>query len=187
MRKLFVVMLTFVFAAFFTTSLSAGGHGQRLLPFHGYFAGPVLGFIEDTAMIAARCPDVPDGKAAWAIAIFEGWGNATHAGSSYILANHCSYGFPGVDEQGQPVIFPDGTYGQGMISLEAANGDILLATYDNGVSDMEFNFMDEFTFVDGGTGRFTFASGYGVEMGSVNFGDFTFVIEVSGVISYKRR
>ena len=187
MRKLLAVMLTFILAAFFTTSLSAGEHGQRLLPFHAHFAGPVLGFIEDTTMIEARCTDVPDGKAAWAIAFFKGWGNATHAGSSSIEANHCSYGFPGVDEFGQPVIFPDGTYGQGLISFEAANGDILLATYDNGASDMELNFMDEFTFVDGGTGRFKFASGYGVEMGSVDFGDFTFVIEVSGVISYKRK
>jgi len=41
--------------------------------------------------------------------------------------------------------------------------------------------------VDGGTGRFLFASGGGIEIGSVNFGDGSFVVELTGMISYKRK
>ncbi|NIT02134.1 MAG: hypothetical protein GTO09_08375 [Candidatus Latescibacteria bacterium] len=179
MRRSLISTLVFALGMLFVTTLSAGGHGQQLLPFHGNFAGPVLGFNMDPEAITVRCGNAPAGKVAWAIASFEGWGTATHLGRSYIYAEHCSY---------RPIDgAPDGTYGQGEITATAANGDVLLVRYDNGISDPQGNFMDEITFMDGGTGRFSIASGYGVEMGSVNFGDFTFAIEVYGVISYKQQ
>ena len=49
--------------------------------------------------------------------------------------------------------------------------------------------MDEFTFVDGGTGRFTYAFGGGVEMGSVDFTQFPppFTVQLMGEIAYKKK
>jgi hypothetical protein len=47
--------------------------------------------------------------------------------------------------------------------------------------------MDYFTFTDGGTGRFTSASGGGVEIGAVDVRDGSFTLEMTGVISYSRR
>jgi hypothetical protein len=47
--------------------------------------------------------------------------------------------------------------------------------------------MDYVTYVDGGTGRFTYASGGGLEMGSVNFNDFSFTVSMTGVIAYKKK
>ena len=103
-------------------------------------------------------------------------------GRSHVYAEHCSY---------RPVDgAPDGTYGQGEITVTAANNDVLLATYDNGISypvGSDVGFMDYFTAVDGGTGRFTFASGTGIDTGSVSFDDNTFIFNVSGAISYSRR
>ena len=72
----------------------------------------------------------------------------------------------------------------------ADNGDVLLGTYTDGVSLSPpplIGLMDYFTFVDGGTGRFTTASGGGVEMGTVNLDDGTFTVQLTGVIRYGRR
>ena len=186
MRKLLVLILTCVLGTLFVTPLSAGG-GKHALPFYGNMSGILGEFIIDSEQIAERC-NVPEGKfGVWAIASFEGSGSVTHMGRSHVTATHCSY----LGELPDGSIGMDGTYGQGKLITTAANGDVLLATYDNGSSypapDGSIIFMDEFTFVDGGTGRFSFASGGGIEMGSVNFGDGTFVVELSGVISYKRK
>ncbi len=110
-----------------------------------------------------------------------GWGPTTHMGMTFGFAEHCSY---------RPVDGPpDGTYGQGTLILYAANGDILNATYDDGVSLSPapvIQFMDYFTFHDGGTGRFTFASGGGVDIGAVDLRDFSFSFQMAGVISYSK-
>ena len=47
--------------------------------------------------------------------------------------------------------------------------------------------MDYVTFQDGGTGRFTFATGGGVEMGLVDFNDFSFKMQMTGTISYSKK
>ena len=187
MRKLLIVTLAFVLGTLFVTPLSAGGGGKHALPFYGNMSGVLGIFIDDPEKIAARC-EVPEGKiGVWAIASFEGSGTVTHLGRSDVSATHCSY--VGILPDGS--YGPDGTYGQGELTTTAANGDVLLATYDNGTSyqdpDGLIIFMDEFTFVDGGTGRFKLASGGGVEIGTVNFGDGTFTVEMFGVISYKRK
>lgn len=51
----------------------------------------------------------------------------------------------------------------------------------------DIGFLDEITFTDGGSGRFTTASGYGIESGAVNLdtGEFTVVME--GFINYSRQ
>lgn len=104
-----------------------------------------------------------------------------------MTASHCSYGVP-VDA----VCNPDGTYGEGSIVTYADNGDMLLGTYENGIStppDPVAIFMDEVAFVDDGTGRFTFASGGGVEIGSVNFAETppSFTLQMTGEIAYKKK
>ena len=155
---------------------------DKELPFHGVFSGYVFPFNEDPAAIAERCDNTPEGFAAWAIASFEGWGTATHMGSSYIYAEHCSYYDLGD--------FTIGTYGEGEAYIVADNGDILVGTYTNGVSlsgPPVIGFMDDVTFEDGGTGRFTFASGGGLEMGTVDFSDGSFTLQMTGVIAYSKR
>jgi hypothetical protein len=75
--------------------------------------------------------------------------------------------------------------------VTADNGDILLGTYENGISLSPMplvGFRDEVTFVDGGTGRFTFASGNGIEMGVVDFDDDgSLTMQISGRIAYKKK
>lgn len=157
------------------------GNPHQEVPFKGAFSGVLLGFNEDPADIADRCAD-PDNT--WAVTSFEAWGTATHLGKTYLFAEHCSYSTDGI---------PDGTYGEGMTTLIAANGDILYATYTSGISTSPppvIGFMDDFTFVDGGTGRFAHASGGGVEEGLLDatFGPegAPFTMWMEGVISYHR-
>lgn len=153
----------------------------KTVPISGVFSGYLLGFNEDPDYIAARC-NPPEGKFAWAVASFEAWGTMSHLGESYVFAEHCSYG--------NFVDGPDGTYGEGEITTIADNGDVLLGTYTDGTSLSPpplIGFMDFVTFVNGGTGRFTFASGEGVEMGVVDFNDFSATLQVRGVIAYKKK
>ena len=178
---MFLRLLLTVVLTLYSIDLFAKDVGGKTVPISGVFSGYLLGFNEDPFDIADRCSP-PEGKFAWAITSFEGWGTMTHLGNTYIYAEHCSYGT--VD------IGPDGTYGEGEITTIAANGDILMGTYTNGMSLPNppiIGFMDYVTFVNGGTGRFTFASGGGVEMGTVDFNDFSFNLQMTGVIAYKRK
>jgi len=47
--------------------------------------------------------------------------------------------------------------------------------------------MDYFTFDSGGYGRFSIASGEGVDVGSLNMVDGAFTMEMTGVISYGKK
>ncbi|MDJ0654076.1 MAG: hypothetical protein QNJ40_07990 [Xanthomonadales bacterium] len=177
MKKFAILLTLFIVAVAFAAPVAAG-NAER--PFKGSFSGVVLGF---DPVIGDRCPNTPPGKFPVFVASFEGWGTATHLGNSYIFGEHCSYGT--VDAGG-----PDGTYGQGILILIAANGDVLEGTYDDGMGlsgPPVIGFIDRFTFVDGGTGRFTFASGGGLESGFVDVTDFSFSIKMKGVINYSRR
>jgi hypothetical protein len=158
----------------------------KTVPFHGVVSGYLLDFGE---VPAGRCDDAPTGKVAWALTSFDGWGTATHLGEIYMYAEHCSYGTVVVGPDG-PYVDPDGTYGEGEFYMIADNGDILAGTYTNGASlsgPPVVGFMDYVTFQDGGTGRFTFASGGGIDLGAVDFGDFSFTMQMTGVIAYKRK
>ncbi|MDH3305895.1 MAG: hypothetical protein OEO77_00035 [Acidimicrobiia bacterium] len=145
------------------------GQSEKELPFHAEFAGYLIGFNEDRDMIEARCAD-PDNT--WAITSFDGWGEATHLGPTYVYAEHCSY--------------EDG-YGEGLLTMTADNGDVLKATYRDGVSlsgPPLIGFADYFTFTDGGSGRFVSASGGGVEQGVLNFTTGAFSVYMEGTIVY---
>lgn len=154
---------------------------SQMLPFHAVFSGQLLGFNEDEDVIAARC-DPPPGQVAWAVASFHAWGTATHMGETYMYAEHCSYR----PFDGPPI----GNYGEGQFQLTADNGDILLGSYTDGVSISPppiIGFMEVSTFHNGGTGRFTFASGSGVDIGSFNTADGSITMQITGVIAYGKR
>jgi len=177
---LFRVFLIFGLTLFFS-QLLANDIGDKAVPISGVFSGYLLGFNQDPGDIADRCIP-PEGKFAWSVTSFEGWGTMSHLGDTHIYAEHCSYGTLGIG--------PDGTYGEGEATITADNGDVLLGTYTNGMSLSPpplIGFMDDFTFVDGGTGRFTFASGVGAEMGIVNLNDFSFTVQLTGTIAYKKK
>ena len=153
----------------------------KKVPFHGVFSGHLLGFDETPEAIAERC-DPPSGQVAWAVASFEAWGTATHMGKTYMYAEHCSYR----PFDGPPV----GYYGEGQFELIAANGDSLIGTYTNGESITPppiIGFREDSAFHDGGTGRFTFASGSGVDIGSLNTVNGSISMQMTGVIAYGKR
>jgi len=180
MRKLTLLSVVSILAVTLVAPAAADKGIAKEVPFKAAFSGHLTGF---DPVPEGRCDEAPEGKVAYAVASFEGWGDVTHAGSSYIYANHCSY----FDLSTEMV---DGTYGQGEITLVAANGDVLLISYTGGVSlsgPPVVEFMDYFMFQDGGTGRFTFASGGGVEAGSVDLATGLFEIRMEGVIAYKRQ
>lgn len=158
------------------------------LPFYGSLSGQLLGFDMDPGAIANRCSATPADKIAIWVASFEGWGEVSHLGWTYFYAEHCSYGTPGM-----PPI-PEGTYGQGEITMIAANGDVLKAIYSDGMAypltPPAVGYEDTITFVDGGTGRFTFATGEAYEVGTANmppFGDGAITAEMHGTISYSKK
>ena len=174
-------LLLLVALLVFSSDILAKDAGSNTVPIASTFSGYLLGFDETPKVIAERC-NPPEGKFAWAVTSFEGWGTASHLGESYMYAEHCSYG--NFDTG------PDGTYGEGEFYTIADNGDVLLGTYTNGVSlsgPPIVGFMDYITYVDGGTGRFTHASGGGPEIGSVNFNDLSFTVSMTGVIAYKKK
>jgi hypothetical protein len=155
--------------------------GGKTVPFHGVFSGYLLGFDESPEAIAERC-DPPAGKVAWAVASFHAWGTATHMGETFMVAEHCSYR----PANGPPV----GNYGEGEFELTADNGDLLIGTYTDGVSLSPppiLGFKDDVTFHSGGTGRFTFASGDAIDIGTFNMGDGSITIQMTGVIAYSKR
>ena len=73
MKKMLVLSLAFVLGLSFATPLAAGNGASKELPFYGSFTGWVFPFETNPESIATRCTDNPEGKAAWAIASFEGW------------------------------------------------------------------------------------------------------------------
>ncbi|HSG87076.1 MAG TPA: hypothetical protein VLA23_12130 [Candidatus Limnocylindrales bacterium] len=127
-------------------------------------------------------PEIPAGRCvemagvADALSTFKVSGYATHLGWVEAVAEHCSD-------------FDTGTYGDGRLTIIAANGDTLKGTYTNGESTAPppvTGFRDDFAFIDGGTGRFAFASGGGTEVGLFDMDTFATSVYMEGVISYGR-
>ena len=159
----------------FSGELLAKDVGGKTVPISGIFSGYILGFNQNPDDMAGRC-DPPEGKYAWSVTSFAGSGTMSHLGEVYWQADHCSYGIEGFG--------PDGTYGEGEIEYIADNGDVLLGTYTNGMSTGSppvVGIMHHSTFVDGGTGRFTYASGGVIEMGAVDFRDMSMTVQMTGV------
>ena len=191
MRKALTVILVFLAVA--AAPITAGSSPADV-PFKASFSGNLLEFItifdgpEAEALINARCNDpanLPPAKFAYAVARFEGWGNGTHLGRAYVQAEHCSYVAP----DGQGGFEPDGTYGQGVMTFYSANGDMLSATYYNGISLSPLpvvEFIDIVEFNDSGSGRFSNASGFAIDIGTVDFRDSSTRVDIIGRISYGR-
>ncbi len=125
-------------------------------------------------------PAIPEGRCvekagvADTLTTFVGRGDATDLGPVDIVAEHCSD-------------FDTQTYGDGRLTITAANGDILKGTYTHGVSTARpplNDWRDDFTFVDGGTGRFVFASGGGTESGVFNGDTNEWSGQMDGAISF---
>ena len=151
-------------------------------PFEATWTGEVMAIDTDPDAIAARCTGP-----AWAVVSFSGSGETALLGEFTGVAEHCSYVGPLPDG----TTGPDGTYGEGMFTITAANGDLLQGTYTKGVTATPppvAEFTDSFTFT-GGTGRFVNASGGGTESGSADFtGGFVpgapFTVTMEGGIAY---
>ena len=170
MRKLFVFSLVVVMLTALAAPVGANSGQAKELPFKGTMSGDEVTFNLE----------VPDGRClemaavADSVTMFAGTGHATHLGRVDFVAEHCSD-------------LDTGRYGDGMLTIIAANGDILKATYTNGVSLTPaplIDFTDDFTFVDGGTGRFGSASGGGTERGVFDVTTNEFSVRMEGFISY---
>ncbi len=141
-------------------------------PFRGSFWGDDVSFNFDVP--EGRCVEMAD--VADSVTRFTGEGVATHMGPVTIVAEHCSD-------------LDTGRYGDGLLMITADNGDVLMATYTSGMSLTPpplIEFTDEVTFVDGGTGRFTHASGGALESGVFNFNTFEWSVYTEGTISYSK-
>ena len=128
--------------------LAAAGDVQRPLEFHGVWG--LAGTEGDPDVLAGRCPE---GTAF----LSYGWieGTASHLGRVTGTTEHCSQG---------------ATYGDGLMTLTAANGDELYASYGNGVSGFDpdeavYFYADDWE-ITGGTGRFVDATGVGENRGT---------------------
>lgn len=169
MRRFVAILAVMAILAFTAGPVVAEGDGG--VPFKGAMWGDDVTF-----------GPVPDGRCvekagvADALTSFTGSGYATHMGWVELVAEHCSD-------------FDTGTYGDGTLTITAANGDILRATYTGGITTAPCplcGFQDDFAFVDGGTGRFAVASGGGTEVGVFNIGTLDFWVRMEGVIWYDR-
>jgi hypothetical protein len=116
MRKLLLLSLVAILVTALAAPAAAKKGDPKELPFKGVFSGHLLGF---NPVGGDRCDDSPEGKVAWAVTSFEGWGPTTHMGNTYTYAEHCSYSADGTQATA------DGTYGEGELTMVATNGDIL--------------------------------------------------------------
>jgi hypothetical protein len=163
-----IAVATVLLVAIALPATATNADPEKELPFSAFISGTDVTF--NPTIPAGRCDESPG---AFSLTTFYGSGEATRLGSVNIVAQHCSQ--------------PGGFYSQGELSMTAANGDVLKATYTNGVSltpPPEILFRDDFTFVPGGTGRFVQAGGGGVEVGVFQFFTDEFQVEMEGVISY---
>ncbi len=109
---------------------------------------------------------------------FSGTSQIAHLGQVSAIFEHCSQ-----------VDFATGntTYGDGLFTYTAANGDRLWGMYGNGIgapiSATEVGWEDTF-LVEGGTGRFSGASGCGVDRGTTHTETGYTTYESEGVIVY---
>ena len=147
-------------------------------PFRASLSGTTVSLVGGDAR---RCPEVTEVTGEEEVPIWvttlEGTGWASHLGRVEVWNEYCVNGV--------------GEYGDGVLKLTAANGDVLEGTFSGGVSawpDSEgwSDFRDEYTFTSGGTGRFATASGSGAETGSINVVTREWTLEITGTLDYGR-
>ena len=123
--------------------------------------------------VADRCREVSGPGVS--VTTLEGTGTASHLGRVSVWTEYCVHGTTGV-------------YGDGELRLTAANGDALVGTFSRGQSYWidepagVLGFVDELVFGPGGTGRFSSASGGGVESGSYDVATGDWTLEITGVL-----
>lgn len=159
--------------------LATRGQPGKGLPLRGWGAADITGF--------QPAPGFPGGRSTFDgrcsvpsdyVIEFGGTGQLGHLGKATLVFEHCSQ-----------VDFLTGnvTYGDGVFTYIAANGDELWGTYGNGtgapVSATEVGWQDTFV-LDGGTGRFVGASGGGVDRGTTHAETGYTTYELDGVIVY---
>ena len=169
MRKLILFSLVVAMSTVLAAPVAASRGQMQELPFEGFMFGDEVTF---NSVPEGRCVEMA--AVADSLTRFVGGGYATHLGRVDVVAEHCSD-------------LDTGQYGDGLLTIVAANGDILKATYTNGVSLTPpplIGFSDDFTFVGGGTGRFASASGGGTEIGVFDFTTHEFSVRMEGWISY---
>lgn len=151
-------------------SMASAAASPTERPFKATMSGAEVTFND--VVPEGRC--VEKAGVADSLTTFVGRGDATDLGSVDIVAEHCSD-------------FDTGTYGDGRLTFTFADGDILKGTYAGGFTTApcpECGFQDDFTFVDGGTGRFVVASGGGTESGVFNDKTNEWSLQMDGVISF---
>jgi hypothetical protein len=164
MRR-FVAILVF-------TAGPVSATGDKGVPFKGTLWGNGVTF--NPVIPAGRCVEMAG--VADVLTTFRVSGYATHLGWVDVVAEHCSD-------------FDTFTYADGRLTIAAANGDILKGTYTHGrmtAPPPNSGFEDDFTFVNGGTGRFAFASGGGTEVGVFNLDTLDSSVYMEGVIWYDK-
>lgn len=121
-----------------------------------------------------RCPST------YVLGTTVGKGTASHLGAVTMLATDCPLLMPGVAP----------TFSNGQLTLTAANGDELRATYSGGLLPVAgtaglFTISGPLT-ITGGTGRFTHASGSGLLQGSIILGPLVSQgqYQVTAILSY---
>lgn len=152
-------------------ALLAGCHGDPLSPTAAsnlsYEVAPLAAvkqvpfkgsFISTSTLAPGRCPVLTN--------VISGTGQLTHLGHFMTAQSHC------VDLTGpDPLAFTNGIF-----TFTAANGDTIFGTYSGRLVPTAtpglFQLDGEFV-IEGGTGRFTDASGGGDATGEVNLADPT--------------
>ena len=140
-------------AALAPAAVATNGQPGKQLGFTGYVQGfvtpvfaPGFPFVRDT--FGGRCSVPSDYMTFWS-----GVGQSSHTGLIKAAGSDCDR---------INVVTGALTYGDGVIDEYGANGDHIYGTYTNGQGVLGGNIADEWTIV-GGTGRFTGATGSGVE------------------------
>jgi hypothetical protein len=165
------------------SAAATGGQPGKQLPFRGYVQGfvaaqfaPGFPFVRST--FGGRCSVPSD----W-IAVWSGVGQSSQTGLIKAYGSDCDR----VD-----LATGNLEYGDGVITEYGANGDYIYGTYTNGHGTLGGTISDDWTII-GGTGRFTGATGQGVETfellvppGSITFTSepLPFINPWDGWISY---
>ncbi|MEE4256824.1 MAG: hypothetical protein V2I47_07290 [Bacteroidales bacterium] len=149
---------------------------QQGLVYKSAISVPFKGMIEVSVFQVIHQPPPPPLEQ-----LVHGEGKVSHLGKTRVTLNQFWW----------PPEFPgDPGTGEGRVFFSAANGDILLAEYEDGVAyqlspaSMEITFTGYFK--DGGSGRFQYASGWFTWKETYNPITNEGTSIVNGVISYGR-
>jgi hypothetical protein len=135
----------------------------------------------DRSTFSGRCSVASDWVATGTIT-----GTATHLGAVTGTFSNCSQ-VTWTQTEGGPVPVAS-TYGDGVVSLVAANGDVLQGRYGDGVATFGPSggtLQDSVTFT-GGTGRFESATGAALDHGTITTLDAPIPFVIVGTINYRR-